>query len=127
RVGDVGKSAVAVVPKEDVPGRPDPLGLAIDPDTLGLVAAEDVVVRKLPVAVVGQIEIQVAIVIIIEERAAGGPVGPVDAGGLADVAERAVAIVEKQGVGTIVAEEEVGIAVVVDVAGQDAVTVTCEG
>ena len=36
-------------------------------------------------------------------------------------AKRAVAVIEIQGVGTVVAEEDVGVAVVVDVAGDDPV------
>ena len=35
--------------------------------------------------VIGHVEVEIAVVVIVEERPAGGPVGPVDPGRLADI------------------------------------------
>ena len=74
-----------------------------------------------PAAVVGHVDVQKAIIVVIEHGAAGRPVGRVDAGLLADVLEGAVAVIEVQHVDAVVAQEDVLVAVVVDVAGDDAV------
>ena len=116
RVVDVGEGQVAVVAIEPVPGRADEVGRAIqaDPPRLEL-AAEDVVLGQLPDAVLGDVEVEVAVVVVVEPGPARGPSGSVDPGRGADVAEGAVAVIEVQGVAAVVAEEDVGIAVVVDV------------
>ena len=102
--------------------RPDDVRRAVEPDPLRLEpAAELVVLGELPVAVVGDVEVEVAVVVVVEERPARRPVGPVDPGRLADVAERAVAVVQEEDVRAVVAEEDVGVAVVVDVADDDPV------
>ena len=75
----------------------------------------------IPAPVVRHINIKKSIVIIIEHRPAGRPVGCVDPRLFADVFIRTVAVIEVELVGPIVTQEDVLIAVVVDVAADDAV------
>ena len=80
-----------------------------------------VVAGILPLAVVGDVDVEVAVVVVVEHRPAGRPVRLVDPGRLADVVEGAVAVIEVEDVRAVVAQEDVLVAVVVDVADDDPV------
>ena len=82
RLGHVGEGEVAVVAVEVMPCGDDRFGRAVDPH-LGRVLHErhrrtlavQVVVRELPVPVIGDVEVEVAVVVVIEERPARRPAG----------------------------------------------------
>ena len=89
-------------------------------------AADLHIVWHLPLSIIRHVQVEVAIVVVVEEGAARGPVGTADTRNLADVLERAVAIIEIQHIHAVIAEEDVLVAVVVDVADHDAVAVARE-
>ena len=78
-VGHVGESSVAVVAVEDVFDRPDVPRRAEERDPV--VAAAMGIAGIDPIAVVGDVDVQVAVVVVVEHRPARGPVRPVDPGG----------------------------------------------
>src|SRR5262249_46781305 len=121
-VGDIREREVAVVPQQNVFDWADPLRLTIHPDLFRLVAAENVVGREVPVTVSGQVEIEVAVIVVIQEGATGGPAGPVDPGRFTDIAKRAVAVIEEKHIRAVVAQEDVLVAVVVDIGGENPMT-----
>ena len=123
---DVGERAIAVVVVEQVLDGLDRPRRRVEPDLLLGVADPVMVFGIIPAAVVGHVDVEVSVVVVIEHGAAGRPVGCVDAGRLADVLERAVAVIEVQDVRAVVAQEDVLVAVVVDVAGDDAVAEAAE-
>ena len=73
RPGGVREGAIAVVAKEHVPHRPELLGRTIAADLPVGIAAEPVVARPLPVAVAGDVEVQIAVVVEIQKRCARRP------------------------------------------------------
>ena len=81
-------------------------------------AAHDLVPRRLDVA--RDVEVEVAVGVGVEERAAGAPAAGGDAGLRRDVLEGAVAPVAEQDVGAPVGDVEIEAAVAVGVAGADA-------
>jgi len=116
-VVDVGEGKVAIVAVEQVLGGPDGVWRAVAPEPVWLEpTTEPVILGELPDAVVGDVEVEVAVVVVVEERPARGPVGSVDPRRLADVPERPVAIVQEEDVRSVVTEKDVRIPVVVDVA-----------
>ena len=72
--------------------------------------------------VVGDEEIEAAVAVVVDKRAAGAPahVAPAEPGGRRHVLEPCTAVVAIQDVVTVVREEHVEPAVIVDVAGADA-------
>ena len=88
---------------------------------LACVAAERVRPLDGPLPVAGDVEVEVAVAVVIEEGGPRRPGGPSAAEASFGLAERAVAVVEVQDVGAEVGQEEVGEAVVVHVAGGHAV------
>ncbi len=118
-VGHVAEGAVAVVSVEKVLGRADVPGRTEERDPL--VAAAMLILRVDPIPIVRDVNIQVAVVVIIEHRPAGGPARPVNAGRTTHVPERAVAVVEVQDIRPVIAQEDIRVGVVVDVADDDPV------
>src|SRR5207248_8340717 len=98
----------------------DHRGWTVNPDTLGLVAAERMRLVERPVAVARDVKVEPAVTVIVEERRRrrpGSAFRPEVWGG----AERAVALVEIEHIRPVVGQVEVGEAVVVDVADRHAV------
>src|SRR5262249_30011651 len=87
----------------------------------GYPLAVAVVVWEPPVPVVGDVKVEVAVVVVVEEGPAGGPTRAVDPGGPTDVLERPIAAIAIEDVVAVVAQEDVRIAVVVDIADDDPV------
>ena len=64
---------IAVVAKEGVPNRPQLFGRAVAADVPGGITAESVVARPLPVAIAGDVEVEVAVVVEVKEGGARRP------------------------------------------------------
>ena len=122
--GHVGERRFPVVSVEDVRGRLDGGGQTVGPHVR--LAAEPIVVRQLPLTIIAHIKVEVAIVVIVEERPAHRPVRTADSRSLADIPERAFAVIEKKHIRAVVAEEDVLVAVVVDVSDDDAMAISGE-
>ena len=118
--GDVGEGAVAVVVIEGVGRAFEAAGAALHGDVVvlaGDLRAELREVVQVEVDVVGDEEIGVAVGVVVAEDGAGGPAFVVvEAGGFGDVGEGAVAVVAIEDDAAEAADEEVGEAVVVEVA-----------
>ena len=125
-VVDVGEGQIAVVPVEQVLDRLDCPRRGVEEDSFFLVAYCDVVFRKAPAAVVGHIDVQVAVIVVVQHGATGGPVGCIDSGRVADVLECPVAVVQVKHVGPVIAQKHILIAVVVNISHDDAVAVSPE-
>ena len=81
--------------------------------------ADDLVPGRLDVA--RHVEVEIAIRIGIEERAAGAPAAGGDSGARGDLLEAAIAAIAEQHVGTPVGHVEIEAAVAIGIAGADAV------
>ncbi len=112
---DIGEGALAVVAIEHARQALVVQRVAIHPDAALRIAAEPIVGPG-RVEVVGDEEIQVAVAIGVQERAAGAPAWQPDAGGARDVGEDAVAGVPVERVGAVVGDVQVHATVVVHVA-----------
>ncbi len=87
-LGHIREGPVPVVSVKDMPGGRNRAGRAVDPllgwrvlhqgKRLGI--AVTIVIRELPGPIVGHVEVEIAIVVVVEEGPAGGPAGPVDPG-----------------------------------------------
>ena len=75
-----------------------------------------VVIKKIVAVEIGNVKIDIAVVIVIGRNDALGESGAIDAGGMRDVFERAVAFVAEEMAGPVfVADEQIEIAVVINV------------
>ena len=76
--------------------------------------------------IVRHVEIKIPIVVVIEESPTAGPIEATDARVFGNIFESTVTVVEEKHIRAVIAEEDVLIAIVVDVAHHDAVAKTCE-
>ena len=127
--GDVGEVAVAVVVEEMVGLAGKAARAAVDVEAAilalgiadGLGAADGQVVA-VEVDVAGDVEVEIAVAVVVAPGGAGMPVAEGDAGLFGHVGKRAVMVVVVEAVLAVVADEEVGPAVVVVIGHGAAVT-----
>jgi hypothetical protein len=114
-LGSVGERAVSVVAVERVPGR----RFVVRGQTI-VRLAEPIrtieLVRHRPIHVVRNEEIQIAVGVEIGERGRGSPRRITHSGGLSHVGEPPSPFVAQQHIGSVIRDEEIGIAVVIVVA-----------
>ena len=128
-VRDVSECAVAIIAIESVVQRQVKIGMAVGAQAL-FERAEGILV-DLPMAVVDDKEIEQSIVVVVEPARSDGPhflamgVRSSDAGFGCYVGEGSVAVVAKELVAGNIGDEDVRIAVVVEVADGDAHAVAC--
>ena len=123
RLGGVREAAISDVLEEEIglagkPGRSDHDARPVAPDERPL-RADDRIPGRLDVA--RDIQVEVAVGIRVEERAAGAPTAGGDSGPRGHLLERAVAAVAEQEVRAPVGDVEIETPVVVDVTGAHAV------
>ena len=116
------EGAVPLVAEEQDRLRVEDVGMAVAPHLLLQVAA-DLVVRQREIDVVDHQQVEIAVVVDVREGRRGAPEGIGDAGLGGDVGEGAVAIVAEELIAAEAGDEEVEVAVAVDVAGRAAAAV----
>lgn len=119
---DVFEAAAAEVAEQRVGHRPKGVGSTIIAPARSGEAGRGLV--ETVVEVVGDVEVEPAVAVVIEEAGRRAPAGVPDASRRRDVFEAAVAPVAPELVRAVIREVKIDVAIVVDVAGRDAVTIT---
>ena len=107
--------AVAAIAVEAVRQPLEDARVAVDVDPPRLVSAGRILVRR-PLHVIDDQEIEAAVVVVVEPAAADGEVAAGDARGLRDVLESPVAAIAIELIGAHAGDEQIDVAVVVEVA-----------
>ena len=107
---DVAESATALVPIQDIFGPGETGWSSKDQNPLPHAApGRNALGRK--VQVLGHVEIEITVPVVVAEASSRAPARQIDAGGLADVAEPARALVPVQDIGAVIGHVEVEVAV----------------
>jgi len=113
RPGDIDEGAVPLVAIQHPRLAGIDRGIAVHPDRVGVAL---LVIRQIELQVVGHVQVEIAVVVVVDETGVGAPAGIADAGRTGAVGEGAVSLVAVEHVGTVVGHVQVEIAVVVAVA-----------